>query len=288
MTPPLPLVVDAEMRVLDPLLSAQKVLALIEGAERAAILRLLADGASIASVVDTTGIAEAVVTAAIDALVVAGVAESAGGTVRLTDDWALVCSAGGPRPLHATLAGERVGAGLLRHIGSADDYWEVSTTDRIALAASMSPDPMQGALVASFPAQAAAGAPLPAAASTARRYLELGCGVAGNTLSMLQAFPQLTAVGVELSDDLADEAQRRATELGLQDRFTVVRGDAADFDDSEPFDIGFWSQFFFPEPSRSAALSICFATFDRADSSPRPSSTPPVPNRLRFRHESRS
>jgi cyclopropane fatty-acyl-phospholipid synthase-like methyltransferase len=85
--------------------------------------------------------------------------------------------------------------------------------------------------------------------------LELGCGVAGRILTIMQAAPGLTAVGVELSPDLAAEAERRAAELGLRDRFTVVCADAADFTSDERFDRVFWSQFFFPSGSRAAALA---------------------------------
>ncbi len=248
----------AEMRVLDPLVSAQKLLALIEGAHKNGILELLAPGATIPAITTATKLEAGVVAAIVDALVVGGVAENDNETFHLTKDWQAVCGPIGVRPLPATLHGERVGAELLRHVGTGDDYWSVSTDDRVALAASLSPDPIQGSLVPTLPAQAAAGEPLPAAASTANRYLELGCGVAGMTLSLLQAFPQLTVVGVELSDDLADEAERRAEVLGLRDRFTVVRSDAADFDDEEPFDLGFWSQFFFAEHTRAGALRTLF------------------------------
>ena len=39
--------------------------------------------------------------------------------------------------------------------------------------------------------------------------LELGCGVAGRVLVMLQAIPAMQAVGIELSADLAAVAVRR-------------------------------------------------------------------------------
>ena len=84
--------------------------------------------------------------------------------------------------------------------------------------------------------------------------LELGCGVAGRVLAMLQAMPGMRAVGVELSDDLAAEAVRRAEALGLTDRFEVLVTDAAAFDRPAAFDRGYWSQFFFAEASRGPAL----------------------------------
>jgi hypothetical protein len=98
-----------------------------------------------------------------------------------------------------------------------------------------------------------------AAMADGGRLLELGCGVAGRVLTTLRAMPELHAVGVELSADLAGEAERRAHELGLTDRFEVVCADAATYRADEPFDFGFWSQFFFPEDARSGALRTMHA-----------------------------
>jgi SAM-dependent methyltransferase len=90
------------------------------------------------------------------------------------------------------------------------------------------------------------------------RHLELGCGVAGRILCVLQAFPTLTAVGVELAPDLAAEAERRAAALGVADRFEVVCADATTVRLDGTFAVAFWSQFFFTGASRAGTLATAY------------------------------
>ena len=91
------------------------------------------------------------------------------------------------------------------------------------------------------------------------RILELGCGVAGQLLCTLRAFPGATAVGVERSADLAAEARRRSQALGVADRLDVIVGDAATVRLEGEFDVVAWSQFFFPSESRAGALATAYA-----------------------------
>jgi Methyltransferase domain len=157
-----------------------------------------------------------------------------------------------------TLRSGDVQSHLLRSIGAGADYWTMPTEQRLTFARATSPDPFSAGLVASFRASAERD-PEQAALRNGGRLLELGCGVAGRLLTCLQAFPNLTAVGIELADDLADEAERRAVALGVADRLTVVRSDAGAYLEPDSFEFGFWSQFFFPEESRRSALTALFA-----------------------------
>jgi SAM-dependent methyltransferase len=88
------------------------------------------------------------------------------------------------------------------------------------------------------------------------KCLELGCGVAGGLLSLLCAYPNTTAVGVEIAADLVEEAQRRAIALDINDRVIFWQGDAQDFNELELFDYVFWSQFFFPPSTRPPVLQV--------------------------------
>lgn len=54
------------------------------------------------------------------------------------------------------------------------------------------------------------------------RYLELGCGAAGMCNTILQIYPELEAVGIELSEVFAAKARERAEAIGVADRFTVI------------------------------------------------------------------
>ena len=65
------------------------------------------------------------------------------------------------------------------------------------------------------------------------RYLELGCGAAGMCNTILQIYPALEAVGIELSDILAAKARERAEAVGVADRFNVICGDVRDFDEPD-------------------------------------------------------
>jgi SAM-dependent methyltransferase len=77
-------------------------------------------------------------------------------------------------------------------------------------------------------------------------------------LSFLQAYPKLTAVGVELAPDLLAVARQRALDLGVSDRVHFYEGDARDFQAPAQFDAVFWSQSFFPTASRAAALRVAY------------------------------
>ncbi|MFM6848181.1 MAG: class I SAM-dependent methyltransferase [Terrabacter sp.] len=135
------------------------------------------------------------------------------------------------------------------------DYWTTDPATRLRYATGVSVDPEDPAdvdlirsFLAGFPEwcqRAEAGAD----------YLELGCGVAGGLLSQLQLFPSLRATAVELSADLVEEALARADRLGLTGRVELVVADAATFDRPASADLCFWSQFFFPDPSRRGALA---------------------------------
>ena len=94
-----------------------------------------------------------------------------------------------------------------------------------------------------------------AALESGGRVLELGCGVAARLCATLLAFPRATAVGVELSEDLAAWGRARADRLGVGDRLTYVVGDATTYQPEGEFDQVGWSQFFFPRATRTAALA---------------------------------
>ncbi len=137
-------------------------------------------------------------------------------------------------------------------------YASIPAADREAFARAVSPNPYAPELVDRVGRDIAADrwwAPM----IDGGRYLELGCGIAGRMLTLLQAMPMLRAVGVELDSHLAEEARRRAKDLGLQDRVEIVTADATVYRADEPFDFGFWSQWFFPSATRDAALASLFA-----------------------------
>ncbi|WP_212992418.1 class I SAM-dependent methyltransferase [Actinoplanes auranticolor] len=66
----------------------------------------------------------------------------------------------------------------------------------------------------------------------------------------MQLYPRLTAVAVDVQAELIRRARAEAEALGSADRVRFVVDDATVFSDPEPFDMVFWSQFYFPASSR--------------------------------------
>ena len=86
------------------------------------------------------------------------------------------------------------------------------------------------------------------------RHLEVGCGVGGNLLGTVITYPNVTAVGIEIDELTAAEAERRSRVLGVSDRVEVRRMDACDLQDEGVFDTIQWSQLFFPTATRPVVL----------------------------------
>jgi SAM-dependent methyltransferase len=88
------------------------------------------------------------------------------------------------------------------------------------------------------------------------RWLDVGCGVAGSTLTLATLHPELHGVGIELLPTVAAETRRRAEALGVADRLEIRCMDARDLDEKESFGGAFWAQPFFPEETRAATLQV--------------------------------
>lgn len=247
---------DALDTALAPLLTARRVLAVVERAERDGLLQELRDGADIAQLAQKAGVSEESAGILCAALAANGIAEVDAAGFRLTPPWRALTAAGAFVPLRDVLIQGRVIDAMLSSPEAT--YATISPHDRSAFARSVSPNPYSADLVDQI-RKDITDDPWWAPMADGGRYLELGCGIAGRMLTMLQAMPLVRAVGVELDPDLADEARARAADLDLQDRVEIVTGDATTYRSEEPFDFGFWSQWFFPSGTRQAALGAMFA-----------------------------
>ncbi|MFL6204584.1 MAG: SAM-dependent methyltransferase [Acidimicrobiales bacterium] len=240
--------------ILTPLFAARNVLEIVAGAAESGLMTALAEPTRIAELVEQTGLSEDMAEALCAALRANDVVELVDdGRVVLTAPWRTLAAPAAFVPLGTAIDGNAVEGRLLR-AGASSTYWSMPASDRLTFARSVSPDPFSDEVVSMRRAEIAAD-PVRSRLVHGGRLLELGCGLAGQLLTTLRALPEVHAVGVELSADLAEAAAARAAALGLADRFTVVCGDAASFTSDEPFDFGSWSQFFFPAASRSAALA---------------------------------
>ncbi|MCW2755969.1 MAG: Methyltransferase type 11 [Marmoricola sp.] len=244
---------EAYEQVLTPLATASSLLQLVARADEAGLMAALRAPVTVVDAATATGLAEDTVATLCRALVTLKVAERHGDAVALTAPWQALADPGAYVPLKLALAGIEIDSRLQR-ARAGDTFWSMPPEDRITYARSISADPFSDQLVETFRSELM-NDPDRAAMVAGGRLLELGCGVAGRVLTTLRAMPQLTAVGIELSPDLAEEARRRSVALGLQDRFEVICADAGEYASAQLFDYAFWSQFFFPEPSRRAALA---------------------------------
>jgi hypothetical protein len=245
--------------VLAPLLAADGFLAVLTGAERAGLLAALREPRTREDLAVITGMPLGRLGTICEVLALHDVLETDAGRHVLTPSWLTLTGPAAFITLADSLASSRIEGRLLQGLGSGEDYWSLPVADRLTFARAISPNPHAPGLVEAF-RHAAAGDPDNDALRAGGRSLELGCGVAGRILMMLQAVPEMTATGVELAEDLADEARRRAELLGVADRFEVVCADAATFHRPDSFVSGTWSQFFFPEESRAPALATLRAS----------------------------
>ena len=242
--------------VLYPLTTASSLLRVVDRADREGVLRQLRDGADVADLANVTGRSNESARALCAALVANGIAEAYASGFRLTPPWRAVTAEGTFIRLRDVLAQSRVIDALMS--GGQTTYSTLSPADRSAFAHAVSPNPYAPELVDRIRKEIAED-PWWAPMATGGRYLELGCGIAGRMLTMLQAMPLLRAVGVELDPDLAEEARQRAADLNLQDRVEIITADATTYRSEDAFDFGWWSQWFFPSSTREAALASMLA-----------------------------
>jgi SAM-dependent methyltransferase len=245
--------------ILDPLLSAAQLLGLLQGAHRSGLLAAARTPASPAQLAAVTGIAESRVVDICRALDAHAVLIQTEGQYHLAGPWLVLTAPNSPFLLEDILAITFTQMKMLTNAAGDENYWTLTAEDRLATAKGVTINP------ASPPAPGALARNLrehiteiDALFAAGGHYLELGCGVGGGMLSFLQAYPKLTAVGVELAPDLLAVARQRALDLGVSDRVHFYEGDARDFQAPAQFDAVFWSQSFFPKASRAAALQVAY------------------------------
>ncbi|HWI34467.1 MAG TPA: class I SAM-dependent methyltransferase [Lapillicoccus sp.] len=250
---------EASAQVLEPLLNARSLIALLEGAEAVGLFRAMRTGTTSAELAEATGLTEQRVRDVCAALVANQVAVEDASGFRLSPAWDVLTGPSAVSPLASALAAAEVSARELTNLSGPSGWSTLSETERFAYATAVSPNPFSDAMVALVRARAATPPAVRERFRDDDRILELGCGAAGQLLCTLQAFPGVTAVGVERSADLAAEARRRSQALGVADRLDVIVGDATTVRLEGEFDVVAWSQFFFASESRAGALATAYA-----------------------------
>jgi SAM-dependent methyltransferase len=244
---------------LESMQRAGQVAALLVGVHDSGLLEQLAHGTDARRAARTTGVSEERVGAVLEVLEAYGVARRVDGAWALTEGWAQLVAGESPVSVEGVLGFGRVRAEQLAGaLSPVADYWDLSERDRLLVARGASFDPTVPAGPAMVRADLDTLPTVQAALEQGGRVLELGCGVASRLTAMLVAFPTATAVGVDLAPDLLAYGRARAEQVGVADRLQLVVADAASYEPEGEFDQVGWSQFFFPQASRAAALATAF------------------------------
>jgi SAM-dependent methyltransferase len=248
---------------IDALTLAARQAALLRGALSSGFLMHCAEDIAVEALATAAGLDAVRVRDLCVALHTAGVLETDhADRYRVSATYAPLLRDGMDIQFASDLAGVAVEERLLAEAFSPDGptrYADLDAADRIAFAASVTVAPSTEqarsgirTLIESVPpwwtALTADGA----------RYLELGCGVAGGMLTYVQVYPSLRAVGVDLAADLLARARTDAVRLGVADRVRLVHEDAGSFNDPEPFDSVYWSQYFFPVGTRERTMANAY------------------------------
>ena len=236
-------------------------LGLLRGAWRSGIVQAAAESRTAADLAARCGLEPARGRALVDALVAFEVLDRTGDRYVVSDRWRPLLLDSPPFGVPATLDLMAASSQMVEAAATGGPtYWSGDDDARLAFAVGVAPDPESRHSLELIDFLSHQDPPLRRQLEAGGRYLELGCGTAGAMCTQLQLYPQVSAVGVELDERLVEVARARAERLGLTDRLRLVCADVRDFADPEPFDVAFWSQFFFPDESRAAALAVAFGS----------------------------
>jgi SAM-dependent methyltransferase len=236
-------------------ITGAKVFALLSGAVDSGLMDALRTQSTVQQIADVTGMDTKSIVDLCAALEVHGVVQRNGECYQLTPDFALLASPTAAIPLSSVIRYATVIVRALQTMAPSDvTYTATSAEDILAMAEgsgisalSSSPHVSQATIAIFMPEVVAlwqAGA----------RHLEVGCGVGNALFGTVTNYPNVTAVGIEIDELTAAEAERRAGVLGVADRVQVRRMDACELQDENAFDTIQWSQFFFPTATRPVVL----------------------------------
>ena len=240
---------------IDALQRGTELLAVLRGAASSGLLRALATPTESGALAADLGLPVERVRAALELLATHDVVSADAGTWVLADDWIELASGQTPYDVTSMLGLVRIREEQLAgSLVDSRDYWQLSDADRLVVARGVSLDPASdvAASTARQGLEPMEGAV--AALEAGGAVLELGCGVGSRLTALMRGFPNATAVGVELAEDLVAYGRQTAESLGVADRLTYVAGDAAAYEPDRTFGLVVWSQFFFPQFARKGAL----------------------------------
>lgn len=242
--------------ILAPMLEGLQLISLLRGLLPTGLLNAARAPSTVTQLAETTGLDSSYVTSVCYVLDSHGVFLKQHDTYCLTEQWATLTDPDAVLLLSHVIDYALARAYLFQN--PTLDYWTLQPEQRVALAVGASLNPMSSHSPEMISQMLGCIPDLAPILASECRYLELGCGACGGLLSMLQAYSQVTAVGIDIAKDVLDEARRRALLLGLNDRITLWEGDARNFNVESEFDFAWWSQFFFTASGRAATLRVAW------------------------------
>ncbi len=236
-------------------ITGAKVLALLSGALDSGVLDALRSKTTAQQIADVTGMDTEGIAALCAALEVHGVVQRDGGTYELTPDYALLTSPTAAIPLSSVIRYAMVMVRALQATAPPGvAYTATSAEDILAMAEGSGISALSSSPHVGQETSAKLMPEVEALWEAGARHLEVGCGVGNSLFGTVTSYPNVTAVGIEIDESTAAEAERRASVLGVTDRVEVRRMDACELQEEDAFDTVQWSQFFFPAASRPVVL----------------------------------
>ncbi|GAB3942773.1 hypothetical protein GCM10027614_30410 [Micromonospora vulcania] len=240
---------------LDTWIAGAQILALLTAVDEQGWTGFLAEPRDLDALAEFSGLPPARLHDLLAALEAHGVVQQQDGTVRLSPSFEALAADDAMIGLSDVLAGAALMNRQVRTAAEASGALALTDADALVLAravgARVTPvtRTVYGNLLTTQLTEMAE-------AAQTGRWLDVGCGIAGATLTMATLFPQLRALAIELVPLVAAEAVRRAEALGVADRVEIRRADARDIDEQGTFTGAFWAQPFFPESARTATLAM--------------------------------
>jgi hypothetical protein len=236
-------------------ISGARVLALLSGADDCGILDTLQTKCTPERIAASTNMDLQSISDLCLALEAHGILQQDEQGYQLAPDYALLASPGAAIPLTNLIRQAGVMIRTLQAIAPADStYITLPPEDILAMAGGAGISALSSSPHVS---QEATGQMLPeveALWQAGVHHLEVCCGVGNALLGILMTYPRVSAVGVEIDETTAAEAEQRANLLDLQDRVELRIMDACELQDEDSFDTIQWSQFFFPTHTRPIVL----------------------------------
>jgi SAM-dependent methyltransferase len=242
-------------RELNDWITGAKMLALLNGAVGSGVLDALRTKRTPEQIAAVTSMDRDSIVDLCGALEVHGVLRRDGDSYALTPDLPLLSSPTAAIPLSNVVGHATVMIRALQTVVPSDaTYAATANDDVLTMAEGSGVSALSSSPHVGVETMAQAMPEVEALWEAGARHLEVGCGVGNALFGTVTTYPKVTAVGIEIDESTAAEAERRAHLLGVADRVELRKMDACELRDEDAFDTIQWSQFFFPAAGRPVVL----------------------------------